>query len=117
MGVAIFTTVVALFLGYGAIEELIVRGIIDGEVQPAIVGIAGALVSLLILVAGVAYARRKACARKLCLSAAILSIIVHGYASLPPHVNVGRLALLVAVVSAVVLIVAGVRRSESARVW
>jgi hypothetical protein len=109
MGVAIFTGVVAVFLGFGAVQELIVRGIGNGEVQPAIVGVAGAVASLLILAAGVAYARRKPYARKLCLAAAIVSIVVHGYASLPPHVNVGRLALLVAVVSGVVLVVAALR--------
>ena len=35
--------------------------------------------------------------------------MVSGYAALPPHVNVSRLALLVAVVSACVLIAAGLR--------
>lgn len=109
MGVGTFTGVVALFLGFGAVQELIVRGIGNGEVQPAIVGIAGAVASLLVLTAGVAYARRRPYARKLCLIAAVVSVVVHGYASLPPHVNVGRLALLVAVLSAVVLVAAALR--------
>ena len=110
MGVAVFTTLVALFLGFGAVQEFIVRGLRNGELQPAVIGIAGAVASLLILVAGIAYARRNRYAPRLCVAAAVLSLAVHGYGALPPHVNVGRLALLVALISTAVLVLAARRR-------
>jgi glucose/arabinose dehydrogenase len=48
----------------------------------------------------------------------VVPILLHEYAALPPHVNVGVLALPVAVVSACVLIAAGLRLPKSqARSW
>jgi hypothetical protein len=43
----------------------------------------------------------------------VVPILLHGYAALPPHVNVGVLALPVADVSACVLIAAGLRLPKS----
>ena len=37
---------VAMFLGFGAIEELVIRGIRGGEAQALVVGMAGVLVSM-----------------------------------------------------------------------
>jgi hypothetical protein len=34
MVIALFSILVALFLGFGAVEEFIVRGVRGGEVQP-----------------------------------------------------------------------------------
>jgi hypothetical protein len=95
MVVALLSALVALFLGYGAVEEFIVRGIQDGEAQPLVVGLAGIAVSVLLLAAGVAYGRRRPSARRLLLVAAVASVLFHVYAALPPHRNVGILALLV----------------------
>jgi hypothetical protein len=117
MFVAVFSAVAALALGFGAIQELLIRGLRNGELQPGIVGVAAAIVSVMILVSGIAYARRARLARRLCLTTGIVSLVLHGYAAMPPHFNVGRLALLVAVVSALVLIGAALRapRTEAAQ--
>lgn len=95
MALALFSILVALFLGFGAVGEFIVRGVRGGEVQPFFVGLAGIIVSLLLAGAGVALWRRWPSARKLVLIAALSSVVFHVYAALPPHRNVGVLALVV----------------------
>lgn len=95
MIVALFSILVALFLGYGAVEELVVRGVRGGETQPFVVGLVGILVSALLIAAGVAHRRRAHSSRTLLLAAALASLLFHVYAALPPHRNVGILALLV----------------------
>jgi len=95
MIIALLGILVALFLGYGAVEEFVVRGVYDGEMQPLFVGLVGAGVSVLLLAAGVAHWRRRPSARRLLLVAAVASVLFHVYAALPPHRNVGLLALLV----------------------
>lgn len=93
---AVLGVLVATFLGFGAVEELVVRGVRGGEVQPLLVGIAGAFVSLLLALAALALWRRHASARRLAVAAAVAAIVVHAYGALPPHRNVGFLALAVA---------------------
>ena len=95
MVVALFSILVALFLGYGAVEEFVVRGVRGGETQPLVVGLVGIVVSLLLAAAGLALWRRRPSARGLALVAAASSVAFHVYAALPPHRNVGLLALLV----------------------
>ena len=95
MFLALFGVLVALFLGFGAVEEFVVRGVRGGEVQPLLVGLAGIVVSLLLAASGVALWRRWPSARRLALLAAVSSVVFHVYAALPPHRNVGLLALLV----------------------
>ncbi|MGI8782869.1 MAG: hypothetical protein ACR2L2_04355 [Acidobacteriota bacterium] len=97
MVVAVFSILVALFLGYGAVEEFIVRGVRGGEVQPFFVGLAGIILSLLLAISGIALWRQWVVARSLVLFAAISSVAFHVYAALPPHRNVGILALIVGV--------------------
>ena len=53
---AVVGVLVAAFLGFGAVEELIVRGVRGGEVQPLIVGLLGTVVSLLLALASLALA-------------------------------------------------------------
>jgi hypothetical protein len=115
MSVAIASAVVALLLGAPAIQELVVRGIRGGETQPAVIGVVGAIASLLILVAGVAHWRRWPTARSLLLGAGALSIGFHAYAALPPHVNVGRAAMLIGVGYGLVLIALAFGRPERFR--
>lgn len=91
---AILSILVGLVLGYGAVEELIVRGIRGGEVQPGIVGAVAAVASALLILSGVAQLRRWPNAWRLVLAAALLCVAVHTYGALPPHRNVGPLALL-----------------------
>lgn len=95
MVIALFSILVALFLGYGAVEEFVVRGVRGGETQPLVVGLVGIFVSLLLVAAGLALWRRHPSARRLALLAAAASVAFHVYAALPPHRNVGVLALLV----------------------
>ena len=104
MTLALLNTVVALFLGYGAVEELWVRGIRGGEIQPLVIGIVGALVSLALAVSGFAHWRRRPSARQLTIFTAVALIAFHVYAALPPHRNVGILAALVATVYGIVLL-------------
>lgn len=112
---AVVGVLVAAFLGFGAVEELIVRGVRGGEVQPLIVGLLGAVVSLLLALASLALWRRHTSARRLAIVAAIAAITFHAYAALPPHRNVGLLVLMVAGAYAVALLglaqADGVRRS------
>lgn len=89
--------VIGLLLGFGAIQELVVRGIRGGEPQPLVVGLAGAVVSLLFLVSAVALWRELPWARRLAGVAAVGSIAFHAYAALPPHRNAGILALVIGV--------------------
>ena len=104
MALALCNLLVALFLGYGAVGELVVRGVRGGETQPFVVGLLGVFVSLLLAVSGVAYWRRWPSARRLLVAAAALSILFHAYAALPPHRNVGILVLVVAVGYGLVLL-------------
>ncbi|HEY9404015.1 MAG TPA: hypothetical protein VIQ24_15250 [Pyrinomonadaceae bacterium] len=95
MILAILNILVALFLGYGAVEEFWVRGVRGGEMQPLVVGLMGAFVSVLLALSGVWLLRRRPDARTLAIVAAVLSIVFHVYAACPPHRNVGILVLLV----------------------
>jgi hypothetical protein len=104
MTLALLNIVVALYLGYGAVEELWVRGIRSGEIQPLIIGIVGALVSLALIVSGFAHWRRWPNARQLTIFTAVALIAFHVYAALPPHRNVGILVALVATVYGIVLL-------------
>ena len=104
MVIAIVSILVALFLGFGAVQEFIVRGVNGGEIQPLLVGVAGMIVNVLLAVAGIALWRRWTWARRFAIVAAISTIILHVYAALPPHRYVGFLVLLVAVGYGLVLL-------------
>ena len=95
MALTLFNVLVALFLGFGAVQELVERGVRGGEAQPFIVGLVGIIVSLMLIASGVAFWRRWPAARRLLTCAAVLSILFHVYAALPPHRNVGLLALII----------------------
>ena len=104
MAIALLNILVALVLGYAAVKEIIERGVQGGEVQPLIIGLAGIIVSLLLIGSGIAFWQRRSAARSLLLIAAISSILFHVYAALPPHRNVGILALLIGVGYGLVLL-------------
>jgi hypothetical protein len=91
----VLSILVALFLGFGVVQEFIVRGVRGGEVQSLLVGLAGMVVSVLLATSGIALWRQWTAARRLVLFAAISLIVFHVYAALPPHRNVGMLALIV----------------------
>jgi hypothetical protein len=96
---------VASLTGFGAVQELIVPGIIGGGVQPAIIGIIGTIVSVLFLISGIAMWRKWPSTRRLAIVTAILSIVFHVYAALPPHRNVGPPALILGAGFGLVLLI------------
>jgi hypothetical protein len=106
--------VAALLLGFGALQELWIRGIVGGEAQPLAVGAIGAMLSLLLAGTGVALWRRTALARPLALGTAAAMSTFHVYAALPPHRNVGLSALLVALLAAGILVARAVNRERGA---
>jgi hypothetical protein len=102
---AVLNILIGLLLGFGAAQEFIVRGIIDREVQPFFVGLAGIAVSVLFLTSGIAMWRKWPSARRLVIITAILSILFHVYAALPPHRGVGPPALILGVGYSLVLLI------------
>src|SRR5688572_32969333 len=94
MTLVVLNILVALVNGFGAVQELIVPGIRGRQVQPALMGVGGIIVSVLFIVSGVAMWREWPGARRLAIVTATLSILFHVYAALPPHRNVGFPALI-----------------------
>lgn len=96
---------VALLTGFGAVQEIVVSGIIDHEVYPAIIGTIGTVISILFLLTGIAMWRKWPSTRRLTIVTAILSIVFHVYAALPPHRNMGYPALIIGVGFGLVLLI------------
>jgi hypothetical protein len=105
MILVVLTILVALLTGFGAVQELIVRGILNREVQPFIIGLAGTAISVLFLISAIAMWRKWATAQTWAIVAAISSILFHIYAALPPHRNVGVLALIIGAGYGLVLLI------------
>src|SRR5687768_13453481 len=95
MTLVVLNILVALVNGFGAVQELIVPGIQGRQVQPFIIGLIGIVVSLLFIISGVGMWRKWPRARGLVIFTAVLSIVFHTYAALPPHRNVGPPALII----------------------
>ena len=105
---AVLNIVVALVLGFGAVQELIVGGLRDREAQPFI-GLAGIVVSVLFITSGVAMWRKWPSACRLAIVTAVSSILFHVYLALPPHRNVGPPALIIGAGYGLVLLVIALR--------
>lgn len=105
MVLAIFTILVGLLVGFGGMQELIVRGIIHHEVYPAIVGVIGTIIGVLFIFSGIAMWRKWPNTRRLVIVTSILSIVFHVYAALPPYRNVGPPALIVGAGYGLVLLI------------
>ncbi len=88
------TVVIGLMLGFGALQELFVRGIWNGEGQPLVVGAAGAVVSALLLLAALAMWRGWSAWPRTAALAGVLSVVFHTYAAFGPERYVGNFALL-----------------------
>ena len=116
MLIVVPTTLIALVLGFAALQELWVLGIQGGQVQPFWTGAIGALVCLLLMVAGIALWRRWRNARGLAISAALLFIAFHAYAALPPHRNVGVGIALVACAYGLGFLVFALRHDRTSQV-
>lgn len=94
---------VAFALGFGAVQEFATRGI-GGQLQPFFLSSVAILVSILFIISAVAMLREWTTVRPLVLITGVLSIVVHLYGALPPHRNMGYLALLIGAGYAVVMI-------------
>lgn len=86
---------VALLTGFGALQTLIIMGIRDRQLQPFLLSLAGIVVSILFVTSGIAWLRQWPTVRRLIISTGSLSILLHVYGALPPHRNMGFLALIV----------------------
>ena len=95
---------VALVLGFFAVREFAFSGIRDGQFQPFVLSSAAILVSILFIISAVAMLREWTIARSLVLITGVSSLLVHVYGALPPHRNMGYLALLIGAGYAVLMI-------------
>ena len=114
MTFVVLNILVALLNGFGAVQEFIVRGLIDREVQPFVIGLAGIAVSVLFLISAFAMWRKWANERQWAIVTAISSIVFHVYAALPPHRNVGIVALIVGAGYGVVLLIYTLSKGKKA---
>ena len=107
------TALIGFLLGLGGLREFLVDGIWYGQMQPLLVGAAGALVSSLLLLAAIAIWLRWSRWPALAACAGGLSIAFHLYAGLQPQRNVGRFAMTLGIGVGVALL-AHVRRRRDA---
>ena len=87
--------VVALLTGFGALQEFIIGGILNRQMQPLLISLMAIIVSILFVISGVAMLRRWATTRRLIIVTGTLSILLHIYGALPPHRIMGILVLIV----------------------
>jgi len=111
MILAVLNIVVALALGFGAMQEFVISGILGGKLQPFFLSSAAIVVSVLFIVSGIAMFRQWPRARRLVLLTGALSMLIHIYGALPPHRNMGYPALLLGAGYAVVMMLAYSRNS------
>ena len=95
---------VALVMGFFAVQEFAIRGIRYGQLQPFVLSSAAILVSILFIISAGAMLREWTTARAFVLITGVSSLLVHVYGALPPHRNMGYLALLMGAGYAVVMI-------------
>ena len=95
---------VALALGFGAVQEFAIGGIRYGQLRLFVLSSAAIMVSILFIISAVAMLREWTIARSLVLITGMSSLLVHVYGALPPHRNMGYLALLLGAGYAVVMI-------------
>jgi hypothetical protein len=105
MALAVLNILVGLLTGFGAVQEFIVRGILDREVQPFFFGLAGIVVSILFFTSGIGMWRKWPNARRLAIVTAISSIVFHVYGTLPPHRIMGLPAVIIGVGYGLVLLI------------
>jgi hypothetical protein len=103
MVVAFFSVLIALVLGFGAVQEAM-QGFRGGDVRPILIGLVGTVVSVLVATAGVAIWREWTAARRLGILAGLSSIVFHVFAALPPLRNVGMVAAILGVGIGLVLL-------------
>ena len=108
----VLNILVALALGFGAAQEFVMGGILGGKVQPFLLSSAALVVSVLFIISAIAMFRQWTAVRRLVLVTGVLSILIHVYGALPPHRNMGYLALLIGAGYALVMMLAYHRNSR-----
>lgn len=88
-------SLVAITMGFAAVQEFSIRDVRDGQLQPFFLSSAVILVSVLFIISAVAILREWSAARSLVIITGVLSVLVHVYGTLPPHRNMGYIALLI----------------------
>ena len=108
----VLNILVALALGFGAVQEFVFGGIRDGKVQPFLLSSAAIVVSVLFIVSAIAMLRQWPAVRRLVVLTGVLSMLIHIYGALPPHRNMGYPALLLGAGYALVMMLAYHRNSR-----
>ena len=108
----VLNILVALALGFGAVQEFVMGGILGGKVQPFLLSLAALVVSVLFIISAIAMLRQWSAVRRLVLLTGVLSMLIHIYGALPPHRNMGYLALLIGAGYALVMMLAYHRNSR-----
>jgi hypothetical protein len=116
LGLAVLNIVVALALGFGAVQEFVFAGILDGKLQPFILSSAAIIVSVLFVVSAIAMLRQWPGVRRLVVITGILSMLIHIYGALPPHRIIGYAALLLGAGYALVMMLAYSRNSRRSHI-
>ncbi|HEX5703687.1 MAG TPA: hypothetical protein VFX97_10850 [Pyrinomonadaceae bacterium] len=108
----VLNILVALALGFGAGQEFVMGGILGGKVQPFLLSLAALVVSVLFIISAIAMLRQWPAVRRLVVLTGVLSMLIHIYGALPPHRNMGYLALLIGAGYALVMMLAYHRNSR-----
>jgi len=112
LALVVLNLLVALALGFGAVQEFIMSGILGGKVQPFLLSAAAIVVSILFVVSAVAMLRRWSAVRRLVVLTGVMSMLIHIYGALPPHRNMGYPALLIGAGYALVMMLVYHRNSR-----
>ena len=88
-------SLVAITMGLAAVREFSITDVRDGRLQPVFLSSAVILVCVLFIISAVAILREWSAERSLVIITGVLSVLVHAYGTLPPHRNMGYLALLI----------------------
>ena len=99
----VLNILVAFTLGFPAVREFVFG---NGQVQTLFLSAAAILVSILFMISAVAVLLEWTTVRSLLLMTGVLSILVHVYGALPPHRNMGYVALLIGAGYGLVMILA-----------
>ncbi|HEY0024572.1 MAG TPA: hypothetical protein VGB24_16780 [Longimicrobium sp.] len=110
----LISAVAAALLVFGGAQELYVRGIQGGEVQPFWTGVWGAGSTVALLLAAAARWRRVHWATTAVRAAALLVIAVHLYGAMNADRNVGPFAALVAIGWSAGMLLVTLRRGDGA---
>ena len=94
MAVAVLAVVAGIVLGIAGLQELYIRGIVNHEGYPFLMGALGMATSLLLIAAGVGIMRGWPQRRNVMLVAAWLNAVFLVYGALPPTRTVGWNALI-----------------------